>query len=58
MIENTESNLMRMVEVLLSILDLTRPKTWAQIYSAKDFEDLTYNLGADIADLIIAVFGV
>ena len=58
MIENTESNLMRMVEVLLSILDLTRPKTWAQINSAKDFEDLTYNLGADIADLIIAVFGV
>jgi hypothetical protein len=31
MIQNTESNLMRLVEVGLSFLDLTRPKTWAQI---------------------------
>lgn len=58
MIENTESNLMRLVEMLLSFLDLTRPKTWAQINSAKDFEELTYNLGSDIADFIITVFGV
>lgn len=58
MIENTESNLMRLVTMLLSFLDLTRPKTWAQINSAKDFEDLTFNLGSDIADFIITVFGV
>ncbi len=31
MIQNTESNLMRLVEVGLSFLDLTRPKTWDQI---------------------------
>jgi len=49
---------MRLVTMLLSFLDLTRPKTWAQINSAKDFEDLTYNLGSDIADFIITVFGV
>ena len=51
--------MLQMIQVIMSFADLTdSEKTWGSITRATDLEDVMYNIGADLGDLIISLFGL
>ena len=56
---NSKEHMIKMIEVLMSLMDLTdKEKTWGAIAKPTDFEDVMYNIGADLGDLIVSLFGL
>jgi hypothetical protein len=57
-IENAENHLMKFVEIAMNFLDLTTERAWTAINSPRDFEDTMSNIGSEIGDLIVSLFGI
>jgi hypothetical protein len=56
---NAKEHMIKMIEVMMSLADLTSPdKTWSSINKPADLGDIMYNIGADLGDLVVSLFGL